>query len=881
MTCDHRGACGCDPLVPPEPGVTNDPGQPALAWKVSPHSHVLARLRARLGDARMPPEVRALAGNGPDDPTVALLDAFAVVADTVSFYTERIAQEGFLRTSTELGSVRMLARTIGYELRPGVAAEVELAFDVEDAPGAPVVVDVAPGTPVQSIPAADQLPQTFETSDELEARVVWNAVPGLTSEAAVPVFGETDVWLLGTSLGVRAGDAVLVVGEERRRFGRTPDHSRATGLANRDDERWEFRYVTGVEEPGGTLVGWTRLILQRRVGWRRGTPLTPVDDVRVWTFGRRASLFGSQAPDPTLLLKDGVPPPGSAQVGSTGSYEWTGIDDPRVAGTARVLEVDGDQARIVTGAWVVLERAENVELYGIEDVAPSGGARFGLSGKITRVRVDMAEGLSTFGRRTTVVHCEPRSLPGGLRPVTDAVPAASERRTLRLVPTDPPLPVGRRVVVTGFAPGAVPEDPILRRSTPPPQAEAATVTACLVTGGEAAGGSSGGVMVVTLDRDLALSYDPAGLKVRANVVAATHGSTVEQVLGSGDATTTFQRMSTRRAPLTYVRAATASGAAGTLEVRVDGVLWDRIESLDLAGPTARALVVRANEDSTATVTAGDGVHGARLPTGAENVRATYRVGLGSEGAMAGGQLTLLPRRPYGIKAVTNPGRAHDWADPEPLGEARTNAPLRTRTLDRAVSVADHEDFAAGFAGVTLARADAVWDGRENVVVVSVLGAAGQPVSEGLVADLTDSLVAARDPGSRFLVLPGEQVRFGVRVDLSVDPAYVRSDVETAVVEALSAAYAAPVVRFAAPVTASRVLVTVRAVPGVLACTMPGLTLVTSAVGAAPVLLAPPSADVDVLAPLPGRWEVGPPPRLAPAQAAAFVADAAEIGVMVR
>jgi hypothetical protein len=870
MTCAHGTACGCDPLIPPEPGVRNDPGQPALAWRISPHSHVLARLRARLGDGALPPEVRALAGNGTDDPAAALLDAFAVVADTVSFYTERIAQEGFLRTSTELGSVRMLARTIGYELRPGVAAEVELAFDVEDAPGAPTVVDVAPGTPVQSIPAAEQLPQTFETSDELEARVIWNAVPAVTSEAAIPVFGDTDVWLKGTSLGLRAGDAVLLVGQERRRFGRTPDHSRAAALANRDDERWEFRYVTGVEEPGGTLTGWTRVLVQRRVGWRRGTPLTPVDDVEVWTFGRRAGLFGSQAPDPNLLLKDGVPPPGSAEVGSTGTYEWTGIDDPLATGSPDVIEVDGDQARIVAGAWVVLERAANVELYGVEDVAPSGGARFGLSGKITRVRVDMTESLSGFGRRTTVVHCEPRLLPGGLRPVTAGVPAAGDLRTLRLVPTDPPLPVGRRVMVTGFAPGAVPADPIVRRSTQPPQAEAAAVAACT---------STGDVMVVTLDRDLRLSYDPAALQVRANVVAATHGATVEQVLGSGDATATFQRVSTRRAPLTHVRAATASGTASTLEVRVDGVLWGQIESLDVAGPTDRALVARANEDATVTITAGDGVHGARLPTGAENLRATYRVGLGAEGAMIAGQLTLLPRRPYGIKAVVNPAGAHDWADPEAIGEARTNAPLRTRTLDRAVSVADHEDFAVGFAGVTLARSDAVWDGRETVVVVSVLGAGGQAVSDGLVADLSDSLVAARDPGSRFLVLPGEQVRFGVQVDLLVDPAYVRGDVEAAVVLALSSAYAAPVVRFAAPVTASRVLGTVRGVPGVLACTMPRLTRVTSPVGAMPITVAP--SAVDVLAPLPGRWEPGPPPLLAAAQAAAFVAGATQLGVMVR
>lgn len=872
MSCREPG-CGCDPLDPPEPGVSNAPGRSALAWRVAPHSHVLARLLASLGAGDMAPEVRALAGNGTDDPAVAALDAFAVVADTVSFYTERIAQEGYLRTATERDSVRMLARTIGYELRPGVAAAVDLAFDVEDAPGAPTVADVAAGTPVQSIPAKDQLPQTFETSDDLTAKAAWNAIPGATSEPAIPVFGDTDVWLAGTSLGVRAGDVVLLVGEERRRFGRTPDHSRGPALQRRDDERWEFRVVVAVAEPPAAPPGWTRLLLQRRLGWRSRSPLAPEERVAVHTFGRRAALFGAQAPDPTLLVRDEVGPGGSTQVTGTDVWEWDHIDEPFARGSGGtvlpdVIEVDGDQARIVPGSWIVLERDKYVELYGVEDVAPGGATRFGVSGKLTRVRVDWTESLDTFGRRDTVVHCEPRALPGGLRPVLGPVPSEAARRVLRLVATDPPLPVGRRVVVTGFAPGTLPADPIVARATLPPLAEAATVAACAV---------DGAWMSVTFERDLANTYDPASVRVRGNAVAATHGETVPQVLGSGDATVPFQRTHTRRGPLTHVRAATASGAASTLEVRVDGVLWSEVESLDLAGPADRVYTARGDDAGTVSVTTGDGARGARLPTGSENVRATYRVGIGGAGALAAGQLSQLPRRPYGVKAVINPGPAHDWADAEGLGEARTTAPLRTRTLDRAVSVADHEDFAAAYAGVTLARADAVWDGRRTVVVVSVLGAGGQAVSEGLVQDLTASLVAARDPGSRFVVLPGDVVRFGVRVEIVVDPAHVRVDVEAAVRAALTSAFAAPSLPFGAPVTASRVLVTVRSVPGVRACTMPRVSVVTSLPGA-PVVLS--STELDVLAVLPARWDTGPPPAILPAQVAGLAADGVQLGVMV-
>ena len=94
----------------------------------------------------------------------------------LTFYQERIANEGFLRTATERRSVLELARAIGYELKPGVAASVYLAFTVEDAPGAPGVCTLAAGTPVQSVPPQGKLPQVFETSDELVARAEWNAL---------------------------------------------------------------------------------------------------------------------------------------------------------------------------------------------------------------------------------------------------------------------------------------------------------------------------------------------------------------------------------------------------------------------------------------------------------------------------------------------------------------------------------------------------------------------------------------------------------------------------------------------------------------------------------------------------------------------------------
>ena len=127
-----------------------------------------------------------IAGNRPlerlttrslDDPAIGLLEAWAIVMDILSFYQERIINEGYLLTATERRSVLELARSIGYELSPGVAAGTFLAFTVEDAAGSSGVAMVAKGTQVLSLPIRqDELPQTFETSADLLARADWNGL---------------------------------------------------------------------------------------------------------------------------------------------------------------------------------------------------------------------------------------------------------------------------------------------------------------------------------------------------------------------------------------------------------------------------------------------------------------------------------------------------------------------------------------------------------------------------------------------------------------------------------------------------------------------------------------------------------------------------------
>ncbi|GAA1579209.1 putative baseplate assembly protein [Actinomadura kijaniata] len=759
---------------------------PAIALRTSPHGVAMARMRAVLSAPGQPQSVRLLAQHGTEDPAIALLDAWALVCDVVSFYTERIAEEGFLATARHRRSLRELARTVGYELRPGVAAQTYLAFTVEDAPGAPATVLVPAGLPVQSIPGQDMLPQTFETAAELTAQAAWNAIPAVDALPQVLRARDKVIWLRGSGHGLNAGDGVLVVGAERAELAERPGGPQP---GDADANRWDFRIVQAVSEQTIRSGGWTRLTITPGIGFAFGDDMIAHRDVQVFVLRRRAHLFGMTAPDVAML--QGRP--------EAEGVEW---DKFEIDVEQRELELDGDHTSLQPRTWLVLEQNDNRRLYSIKTVYADGLKKYGLSGRITRVTVDTKLGLGEFHRRQALVHADARPLPAELRPRTEPVGGDE----LELAATEPPLPTGRLVLVTGETVGGAETN-----------VEPAVVKACTV---------SGTTMTVKLTKPLRGSYAAATVRVLGNAVAASHGETINQVLGSGDSRTAFATYRLRRAPLTFLRTSTASGVTDTLEVRVDGVRWRAVESFTDANPDDRVYVLRTADNGEVAVEFGDGVHGARPPTGEENITARYRVGIGRDGEVAAGALALLTQRPLSIRDVSNPADTLDWAPPEEIDQARTNAPMHARTLGRAVSVGDHEDFARGFAGVGHARADLVWDGRRHILAVTVLGVDGRPVSDGLLADLRTALEAARDPVTTLALLPAQVIEYGARVRVAADPAYEPGAVHQAVADTLDRRLGPGWASFASAVTAAAVLVMVHDVPGVRACTMPELAPIT-------------------------------------------------------
>ncbi|HJZ65002.1 MAG TPA: putative baseplate assembly protein [Candidatus Acidoferrum sp.] len=228
-------ACGCcqgvDLMTPAN--LYNRPGLDELNYRVGVHSSFFESMQSRLSSLSL--EIAAHDGESGTikispllslrtrelaDPSVALLDAWATVADVLTFYQERIANEGYLGTAVHRCSLQELARLVGYRLRPGVAASVFLAFNLETAPDDNVDVEIPPGTQAQSVPDPGQLPQTFETSQKITARIRWNNLQPRLSRpqkislnASDTLFGGRNlltVYLQGVSTNLKAGDPLLI-----------------------------------------------------------------------------------------------------------------------------------------------------------------------------------------------------------------------------------------------------------------------------------------------------------------------------------------------------------------------------------------------------------------------------------------------------------------------------------------------------------------------------------------------------------------------------------------------------------------------------------------------------------------------------------------------
>src|SRR5205085_10534890 len=101
-----------------------------------------------------------------------------------------------------------------------------------------------------------------------------------------------------------------------------------------------------------------------------------------------------------------------------------------------------------------------------------------------------------------------------------------------------------------------------------------------------------GMTMLVLDKPLTYSYIRTSVSINANVATGTHGETVKEAVGSGNAAKTFQKFTLKQPPLTFTSAPTPSGIKSTLEIRVNDLLWHEVPSLYSHAPGEHIYITR-------------------------------------------------------------------------------------------------------------------------------------------------------------------------------------------------------------------------------------------------------------------------------------------------
>jgi predicted phage baseplate assembly protein len=832
--------CGCCEGLSVETPVAvyNRPGLSAIAYRVGTYAEFRESLLARLSISRHL-ALRQLTTRASDDFTIALLDAWAVVSDVLTFYQERVANESYLGTATEQLSIVELARLIGYELRPGVAAAGYLAFTLEEAPGAagqPLAagaprsqVDLpplalAPGIKVQSIPGPEEKPQTFETVEAIEARAEWNAIRPRMSQPQSNAANHGLIVVKGLANDLKPGDVLLFKPQDTvKKVAKIKlDEANKTTWVYFDPQAQvpppAFMPATvfiadgePADFPTGTALDAT--VVRALIGqtWSeedlsalmqtQGWPATAVRESfaaelaaqapaegLVFVFRKRAAVFGYNAQKLAVADDQGNP---------LDPALWR---EPTWTPTPGDVFLDSAYEQIAPQGYVAIKSSSSANpiVFTVNNVEVRPVTNYGISAKSTVLTLSATTAWWDGGAymapiRSVVVYAqsEPLTL------AETALEAPVEGTTVVLSRLYSGLKTGQPVILSGE-----------RIDLPGTAASELRVLKEVWV--------HRGYTAVVFDKALAYRYVAATVAINANVALATHGETVRETMGSGDAGQAFQKFMLKQPPLTFVSAATETGTLSTLEVRVNDLLWHEVPSLYGRGPEERIYITRQDDAGRTAVIFGDGRTGARLPSGQENVRATYRKGIGAGGVLKPHQLSQLLSRPLGLKSATNPLGTSGAEDAERLADARRNATLTIFTLGRIVSLRDYEDFARSFAGIAKSLATWSWTGEKRSIAVTVAGVNGTTVDGTLKDNLYKAIEAAGIPEVLFSLYSFEPVFFRLKARIVVRPDYIDALVLAAVEQKLRTHFSFAQRGFGQSVSRSEVIAVMQGVDGVLA-----------------------------------------------------------------
>jgi predicted phage baseplate assembly protein len=174
-----------------------------------------------------------------------------------------------------------------------------------------------------------------------------------------------------------------------------------------------------------------------------------------------------------------------------------------------------------------------------------------------------------------------------------------------------------------------------------------------------------------------------------------------------------------------------------------------------------------------------------IPADGTRFRVTYRLGAGRRDDVAAGVLTDGAALPAGVDAVTNPVPATGGRDPQPLDDARVEAPDAFRAVTyRAVRPEDYAEAVERLEWVQRAGASLRWTGSWLTLFAAAdpRGATAlDPVQE---TELTEQLDRFRQAGREAFGRPPRYADLDLDLLVCVAPSAYAGDVKAAVLDAL-------------------------------------------------------------------------------------------------
>jgi len=729
--------CPCEGQAPKIP--TNRPQQSQIRFRFGTYAEFRRALLAPVAGEQ---SLSAWRTQGAGDLAVMLAEWFAYLADILTFYDERIANQAYLRTADLDASVKRLIAILGYRPRPAIGAKGMLAALVTSNQSS-----ILPrGLQIQSKPLPGQAPQTFELSADTAIGPP-DQVPATTPPSLLSPIADFRFMYLSVGLDY-VSPAKANAKHAYLNYGQFPNPVGFSGSS----ANWGLLLQGAVT----SVAPGDRLLLRPR----DSTLLYPLLAVVTQATVQPSPSGGQQTA--VALDISGAPPSPYAAAQATlernnqsmalwGLYDGGGVasDTVHLSSLAR---------QIRPGAWVLFTGPKFAPL--LTQVTGTTEAIWDASSP------PIIGSPFPIPHTVLVLRAGP---PGGWPSNTGSITVLFDWISVGQLLDQPPR-------AWNGAPSAL----IAASAARFPTTKDANVLLRDPSGaGANATASSAGdfnVQLGSLPTPLALQPP---FEIMFNTLQVTRGKTIsKEVLGSGDATQAGQSFTLSRSPVTYLEQ--GSTWASTIALAVNGEPWTEVPSFFGQKARAQIFVTREDVDGRTHIDFGDGVNGARLPTGVNNIVATYRIGAGAASPPAG-KLTVIAQSFPGLRSILNPVAVGGGADADPPDQIRRYAPRSVLTFGRAVSVFDYEALAAQAPSVSRARAVWAWNDVQQRALVTVY--VGDDAAA--VASAHAILTAAWDPNRPGTVVQATPVTATLTLSLIIKPGWDPDSIKTGVTSVLA------------------------------------------------------------------------------------------------